>query len=222
VIEIPSAELFDDLSSQDLRAVVDCADLRRYAAGQVIYNQGSDASEFYLVIRGHARYFFTTPHGRRILLRWLMPGDALGARTILRKPSIYLMSAEALRESDLLVWQRSTIRELVNRYPRLMDNGLSLASEWLEWYVATHVAVVSETASERVAAVLTFLAQSMGHHGPDGAEVHATNEELASAAYVTPFTVSRLLNEWHRAGILIKKRGIIVLVSPQRLSEAIS
>jgi CRP-like cAMP-binding protein len=222
VFEIPPTRLFDGLARPDLRVVVESASLRRYEAGQLIYDQASDAAEFYLLIRGRARYFFTTADGHRVLLRWLVPGDALGPRAILQTPAIYLMSAEALRESQLLVWHRSTIRDLLNRYPRLMDNALSLASEWAEWYVATHVAVVSATARARLAAVLAALVQIMGHQGPDGAEVRATNEELASAAYVTPFTVSRLLSDWNRAGILIKRRGIIVLVSPHRLSEAIS
>ena len=222
MFDIPPARLFEGLGRPDLRVVVDAANLRRYTTGQLIYDQASDATEFYVLIRGRARYFFTAPDGSRILLRWLIPGDVLGPRAILQKPATYLMSAESLRESHLLVWQRSTIRELLTRYPRLMDNVLSIASEWVEWYVATHVAVVSETARERLATVLTALVQIIGHPGPDGAEVRATNEELANAAYVTPFTVSRLLSDWHRAGILIKRRGIIVLVSPHRLSEATS
>jgi CRP/FNR family transcriptional regulator, nitrogen oxide reductase regulator len=217
MIQIPPARFLEGLAPHDLRTVVQSAELKRYLSGELIYSQGNDAVELFLLIRGRARFFFTTSAGRRILLLWQVPGDVLGGRSLLQESSTYLMSAEALRESQILVWKRSTIRDLANRYPRLMDNGLSLASEWAEWYVATHVAVISETARQRVAGVLTALAQTVGHQGPGGIVLDATNEELASAAYVTPFTVSRLLSEWQRAGILTKRRGKIALAFVERL-----
>ena len=43
------------------------------------------------------------------------------------------------------------------------------------------------------------------------------NEELADEANVNPFTVSRLLSDWQRKGILTKRRGKVLLRSPQRL-----
>ena len=220
MIQIPPARFLEGLAPHDLRTVVQSAKLKRYLSGELIYNQGNDAVELFLLIRGRARFFFTTSAGRRILLLWQVPGDVLGGRSLLQESSTYLMSAEALRASEVLVWKRSTIRDLANRYPRLMDNGLSLASEWIEWYVATHVAVISETARQRVASVLTALAHTVGHQGPGGIVLDATNEELASAADVTPFTVSRLLSEWQRAGILTKRRGKVALAFVERLLES--
>jgi CRP-like cAMP-binding protein len=48
-------------------------------------------------------------------------------------------------------------------------------------------------------------------------EVEVTNEELANTAAVTPFTASRLLSEWHRSGVIVKKRGKIVICRPEQL-----
>jgi CRP-like cAMP-binding protein len=48
-------------------------------------------------------------------------------------------------------------------------------------------------------------------------EINVTNEELADAAAVTLFTVSRLLSRWHRSGDVIKKRGKVVICRPERL-----
>jgi CRP-like cAMP-binding protein len=42
---------------------------------------------------------------------------------------------------------------------------------------------------------------------------------LAIAANITPFTTSRLLNEWRRNGAVVKTRGKILLRFPQRLFE---
>jgi len=48
-------------------------------------------------------------------------------------------------------------------------------------------------------------------------ELDVTNEELAEAANVTPFTASRLISQWQRRGALVKTRGKILLQSPGNL-----
>ena len=103
------------------------------------------------------------------------------------------------------------------RYPRLQENALSIASDYLAWFHASHMALVSHTARQRLARVLTSLAQGIGHKVPGGVEIHIKNEELANAANVTTFTASRLLSEWRRNGAVSKDRGSIVLHAPQRL-----
>jgi CRP-like cAMP-binding protein len=64
---------------------------------------------------------------------------------------------------------------------------------------------------------LVSAAQIIGQKVPGGVEVDVTNEELASAANVTQFTVSRALNEWQRNHIVKKLRGKVLLRSPERL-----
>jgi len=46
------------------------------------------------------------------------------------------------------------------------------------------------------------------------------NEDLAEGANVTPFTVSRCLRGWERAGIVAKRRGKILLRKPELLLAA--
>jgi CRP-like cAMP-binding protein len=48
-------------------------------------------------------------------------------------------------------------------------------------------------------------------------EFDVTNEELASAANITPFTASRLLSKWQTSRAVVKRRGKILLRSPERL-----
>ena len=88
---------------------------------------------------------------------------------------------------------------------------------YLDWYIAAHGALVSDTARQRLASVLARVAESMGSQVPGGVELQVTNEELASAANITLFTASRILNEWQTARALTKHRGRIILHSPRRL-----
>jgi CRP-like cAMP-binding protein len=99
-----------------------------------------------------------------------------------------------------------------------MENALLIASDYLAWYLADHVALISHTARQRLARVVICLAETIGRKVQGGIEIDATNEELASAANITPFTASRLLSEWQRNRALAKRRGKIILRSPELLS----
>jgi len=83
--------------------------------------------------------------------------------------------------------------------------------------VADHLALSCHTARQRLAQVLIRLAEVIGQRVPGGVAFDATNEELASAANITPFTASRLLGEWQINRALVKRRGKIILRSPERL-----
>jgi CRP-like cAMP-binding protein len=99
----------------------------------------------------------------------------------------------------------------------LLENALLTASDYLDWHVTAHVGLACNTARQRVAQTLVNLAKSVGQKDVGGVALQITNEELASAANVTPFTASRLMSEWQRDRVLVKRRGKVLLRSPERL-----
>lgn len=117
------------------------------------------------------------------------------------------------------MWDRTAIRVLAARYPKLMQNALSVASDYLSWHLTSHVSLACHTARQRVAQVLVLLARTIGHKAHSGTTIQVTNEELANAANVTPFTASRLISEWQRNRVLVKRRGNVLLVSPEKLND---
>jgi CRP/FNR family transcriptional regulator, nitrogen oxide reductase regulator len=219
-IALPSglkSRFLDGLAASDQKMLRAAATERRYLANSVITNQGNPAENFFLLTSGRARHFFITQDGRKTLLLWLSPGDIFGAAAFLLKPSKYLISTEALKDSSVLVWDRATLRRLAVQHPGILENVLSVVSDYLTWYVADHVALVCHTARQRLAQVLVGLSGVIGRQTPGGVEFDATNEELAGAANITPFTASRLLSEWQTSRAVVKRRGKILLRSPERL-----
>jgi CRP-like cAMP-binding protein len=98
-----------------------------------------------------------------------------------------------------------------------MQNAFLLASEYLGWHMVDRTALTSHTARQRLAHLLISLARVIGQQVPGGIELDATNEELASASNISPFTVSRLLGELERKHAVKKRRGKILLRSLERL-----
>ena len=213
----PKSRFLEGFAPRDLDVICAAAKERRYLASSVITNQGHPAEDLFLLTSGRARHFFITQEGQKTLLLWLTPGEIFGGLAFLSKPKEYLLSTEAVKDSSFLVWDHATVRGLAAQYPRLAENALLIASDYLAWYLADHIALICHSARQRLAQVLIRLAGVIGQQTPVGVEFDVTNEELASAANITPFTACRLLSQWQTNRAIAKRRGKILLRSPERL-----
>jgi CRP-like cAMP-binding protein len=221
VVDLPERlrpRFLSGLSKKELDTILSTATHRQFLASSVIVHEQDPAERFFILTSGRGRHFALTSDGRKILLHWLTPGQIFGAMAILPAPAHYLASTEVLLQSCALVWDRKTMRGLVSQYPRLLDNALSIAAiEHVAWLIAAFVSLNAEDATGRVANVLVSLACGIGEAGADGVEIKIGNEDLASRANVTPFTVSRMLQVWQRQGVLTKGRGRVFLRKPEFL-----
>ena len=209
-------ELLRGLGQKEIDLILAAAKRRRFSAKSVMTYQDEPADHLLLLWKGRARYFFETPNGKKIILRWITPSDIFGGAALVSRPSTYIVSTEAVRDSVVLLWDGPTIRALARRFPELLENAIFLAADYISWYVAAHAALTSKTAQERLAHVLLELAPSIGQKVAGGIELDVTNEELANSANITPYTTSRMVSEWQRSGAIRKHRGKIIIRSPER------
>jgi CRP-like cAMP-binding protein len=211
------AEWLRGLKPSEIDLILAAARSCRFPAKSVMTFHGEPADHLLMMWEGRGRYFFETPNGKKVILMWIRQGDVFGATAVVSQPSVYITSAEAVRESTVLVWDRPKIQDLVRRFPQLLENVLLIATNYLYWYVAAHTALVSQSARERLANVVFALAESIGENASGFIEIDVTNEELASSANITPYTASRMISNWERNGVIGKKRGKLLVRSPEKL-----
>jgi CRP-like cAMP-binding protein len=211
-----SIELLRGLKPNESDMVLRAARPRRFSTKSVMTYQGETADHLLLLWKGRARYFYEAPNEKRLILKWIMPGQTFGGAALRSEPSRYLVSSEAVRDSIVLEWDRATIRSLARRFPQLLDNSLLIEMDYVAWYVAAHTALSSQSARKRLASVLFGLARTIGQKLANGIEIDVTNEELSESANITPYTASRLISEWRKSGSIRKHRGKIVLLAPER------
>lgn len=212
----PNIDLLKGLKPQEIDLILAAARTRRVHAKSVMTYQGEPADHLLLLWKGRARYFFETPNGKKLILIWITPGHTFGGAALVPRASTYLLSTEAVHDSVVLAWDGPTIRGLARRFPQLLENAIVAAADYLSWYIAAHAALCSQTARQRLASVLFGYMSSMGQKVSGGMEFDITNEELANAANITPYTTSRILSEWQRTGAIRKHRGKILLRAPER------
>jgi CRP/FNR family transcriptional regulator, nitrogen oxide reductase regulator len=208
---------FEGLDLSDVKTIMAAGTEQRFAANSLIARQGYSAGHLYLLLTGRLRRFFTTVDGQKIVLLRVTAGEIFGEAAVLAKPQEYLVSSEATTHSATLVWSRATIRSLCSRYPRLVENTLLISFDYLAGYRTAHASLICDTAPQRLAQVLANLSDGIGQKVAGGVELDVRNEELADEAHISLFTASRLLSAWQRQGMLVKRRGKIVLRYPARL-----
>lgn len=205
------------LAPKECTAVLAAATQRRLPANSVITREAHRAYELFLFLDGRARYFSLTREGEKVILGWIRPGEIAGGAALLKGPMDYVLSTETMMESSALVWKHDALLSLGRRSPKLIENMLSISWDYLITYRDLHIAASYDNADKRLAFVLEKLTKRIGQKVDGGIELTISNEELANEANVTIFTVSRLLSEWRRKGLLVKGRGRIVLRSPEKL-----
>jgi CRP-like cAMP-binding protein len=217
-------ELLRGLRPQDVDLVLKSARQRRYSARTVMTHQGERIYDIRALLQGRARYFYETPTGKKLILNWITPGQTFaGLAALSAAPHTYPASTEAVRDSFVLSWEGPTMRSLAHQFPLILENAVVVATDrHIAWHLAAHVALCAETGRERVAHVLLALAPLIGQKSPDGIELDVTNQELADSTNISPYTTSRIINEWQRTGALRKRRGKIFLRSLERFSSRVA
>jgi CRP/FNR family transcriptional regulator, nitrogen oxide reductase regulator len=204
--------LFAGIPAQQVEEILKAGKLRFYDANSIIITEGHSADEAMLLLDGRALRFATTAHGAKQAIMWVIPGNLVDGAAMLPTMVEYVLSTEAVLDSTVLVWTHDTIVALEKRFPRLIGNMMVITYENLIHYRNVHAAESYDLA-DKLVLVLRRLATKFGRHLDGGIEVSVRNEELASAVGSNVFTVSRLLSELQRQGVIVKVRGKIVIRS---------
>jgi CRP-like cAMP-binding protein len=212
-----SVALFKGLSPHEIDTIRAAAAKRTLEASQIISRAEEPAGHLILLEVGCVDYYIETSEGREILLRRLVPGNALGYATFLTEPSGFLGTAKTVCKTETLVWEHQVVRQLSTAYPRLVENALRASLRHIALYAKRHIRLVSTTAKQRVAYALTNLGSRAGRTHTGGVEIDIRNDDLASLADVNSFTVSRILGAWEQQMVIAKSRGKVLIRSPEKM-----
>jgi CRP-like cAMP-binding protein len=215
----PVPGLFSSFSTSNIAEIMAAAVVRRFQAGQTIVRANDPGTHLFLLKTGSADFHRVTPAGKQVLITRFSPGDSFGLVSLLAKPMCYIGTAEAVRDTELYVWEHARVRHFAGKHPMLIENALRIGLEYIRLYSDRHLALVSDNAEDRLRRTLSSLGIRTGQRHPRGLELQITNERLASLADVGYYHTSRLLNKWKRIGALEKSRGKIIILRPDSMLQ---
>jgi CRP/FNR family transcriptional regulator, nitrogen oxide reductase regulator len=209
---IHKAAIFKKLPPDDLNLVVSRATLRAAPKGAFLFRQGAPASEMFLLESGGVRLSEITPDGRELLIRFVRPGEVFGDRAAIAGEH-YGASALSATPVRTYAWTTETIAALLEDVPRLATNLFAIMTRYSHYARKRFRLLATAPVERRIRWAVADLARSIG--GEEGNATVITGRsiqrDIADLAATTIYTVSRVLGEYERRGILIRKRGRIVL-----------
>lgn len=212
--------LLDGLSTEERIVVLGAATNRQLSRHTVVTNQEERANQLFLLPKGSARYFFIAPDGQKYTCSGLGAERYSEARPFCQNHRSFSLAPKLSKTAASSCGNATRYELSLHQYPKLLENGLTIANDYLTWYLASHLSLVCHTARQRLANVLVSLSSGIGRKRPEGVDLEVTNEQLANTANITLFTASRLMSEWQRSGALAKTRGRVLLRHPEQLLSA--
>jgi len=211
------------LTPDEERSVASRAVSRRLRKGQILFREGEPAEALYQVQAGRLRLSQATPSGEAVTVRFTGPDEICAALAVLDGKA-YPFTATAVLPTLVILWSRSSLRELLQLHPRFERNVLDVVGVHAREVLDKFRELATEPVPRRVARALLRLLR-LGLPFRDGGVLieHVRQRDLAELASTSPYTVNRLLSEWASQGILQRRRAGIVIRSPaqlRRIAEA--
>ncbi len=215
---LQQARLLQGLNAADLTAVARSGRSRTVERGGFVFQQGQAAVALYVLTLGQARLTQITPEGHQTLLRFLGPGEMLGAIAVLGQ-EVYPATAEAVVDCQALAWEAETMTRLMERYPQLALNALYLLAVQIRELQERFQALTTERVERRVARALVRLTQHAGQKVEGGVLINLplSRQDLAEMTGTTLYTVSRILSRWEDDGLVESGRERILIRRPHGL-----
>lgn len=191
-----------------------------HPAGAVIFSEGDVASGIYLVCSGQVKLTTVSGDHHRMILKIAQPGDLLGLSAMLNDLP-YEVTAQTLVQSSFRYIARLQFLDYIrNSLKAGFATALALAKEHHEVFLGARRLALSPSATARIAHVLIEFLHSAGteetsHSFP----LMLTHAELASLAGTSRETVTRLLNQFEREGIIARRKSTVTITQLSQLVQ---
>jgi CRP-like cAMP-binding protein len=212
---LQKAALFKDLSSEELDSVIASAYWIKQEQDAFFFMEEDPAQVIYLLTKGKIKLSQVTPDGPQVLLGYISPGTEFGLLAVLNQTT-YPISAQAVGVCEALAWNRDAFDQLLKKSHQITLNAMSILVGHIRDYQRQIQDLATQRVERRIARLLLRLAQQSGYKSDQGVviDLPLTRQDIAEMTGTTLFTVSRTLKQWEKQGLILSKRGQVIIRFP--------
>lgn len=212
--------IFQGLDEAALTEVFNRSETRQVKKDGYFFMQGDPADHLYVLVEGCIRLCQITPDGQQVIIKLATPWEMIGGVAIVReKDDVYPVCCMAAEDSTALAWNSATLADLLQQYPQMAINATRWMSHQVEESQQLFTQLATQRVERRVACVLLRLVAQMGHKETDGVHLDfpITRQDLAEMSGTTIYTVSRILSQWEKQGLIEAGRERVTIKHPHGL-----
>jgi len=210
--------IFDHLPMSDFDDVYGAATRRSFRTGTTVFEQGDDATHFFVLLDGRLRVTQVTAEGQQVIVRIVNPGDLFGIAKALQRTD-YPGTVTAVSDSVVLAWPMARWSGFMGRYPSLAMSAMETMGGRLQEAQARMRELATEDVERRVAHAVLRLGETSGRTEAGGIRIDfpVSKQDIAEMTGTTLHTVSRILTAWEHAGLVVGGRQKLLLKDVHRL-----
>lgn len=214
---LAATPLFQEVG-EDIADIERRMSARGFGDGEFIYFAGEQAQDLFIMAAGFAKVVRINPEGVHTIIDVLGPGDLFGGLAPLGVQR-YAESVQVIGHACALAIDAGKFRTLLADYPQVAVRAFDEVAAQLHHTRGLFTKNSSAPLRERLAHVLLRLAVKFGYWRGDAAviAVSLTRADLAAMTGARTESVSRIMSELRRAGIIGAGRKEIVLADPAAL-----
>ena len=207
----------DDEVASALESSMSSSSLRR---GDILFSEGDDGNQLYVVTEGKIKLGRTSPDGRENLLAILGPGQMFGELSFF-DPGPRSATATAVTDVELKSLGHEALSPVLNAHPDVAHALLNQLAGRLRRTNEVVGDLVFSDVPGRVAKALLDLASRFGRRADDGIHVNhdLTQEELAQLVGASRETVNKALADFASRGWLRLEPRSVVILDLERLQR---
>lgn len=212
--------VFQHATDDDLNLILKNSITRSIEEGSFFFMQGDEANYLYILISGQIKLMQSNPNGQQVNLRTIYPWQMFGALGAVRSDgAAYPASAQTLEDCTALAIPSLFLRSMLETRPYLSFDLMTLMTSYIQEMQARYRELATERVEQRVANALVRLAGQSGIRSDKeaGIELSFSRQDVAEMTGTTLYTVSRLLSDWERKGIIKTGREKIMVLNPHEL-----
>ncbi|HSL31988.1 MAG TPA: Crp/Fnr family transcriptional regulator [Anaerolineales bacterium] len=220
--DLRRVNVFKDATDEDLNLFVEKGVLRSIEEGEFFFFQGDPAGYAYILVSGRAKLLQNNQVGQQVNLRVIDRWQMFGALGAVREEAAYPATAQALEPSTALAIQSSFLKEMMETRPQLSANLMQLMTGYIMEMQERYRELATERVERRIALTILRLAGQIGRRiesNPMTVELPLSRQDVAEAAGTTIYTVSRVLADWERRGLVKAGRERVLIRNPHGLVQ---
>ena len=207
-----SVPIFSELGEADFQSLAKVANRRRYPKDSVVFFENEQGDFFFMILEGRIKVTILGDDGREVILSLLGSGDFFGEMALLdNEPRS--ATAIAVEDSELLSLHRTDFQSVLTDNRSITVGLIKVLTARLRRANHQISTLALLDVYGRVARVIVDMAREEGRRLKDGriAFRRATHQEIANRIGTTRETVTRMLKDLERQGMIhIEGREIIV------------
>jgi len=192
--------------------------------GNHIFQEGENANDLYLILKGTVQINKETENGKELTLRICGPDSLIGECAVFGPPAIHTMSAKALTYTELFMIKKDALEMLLTEQPTLMI-------EYIKWLQNEHLKtqsilrdLVMHGKKGALYSTLIRLTNTYGKLDENGdiyIDINLTNTDLANLCSTSREMVNRMLNDLKKQGVVSFEKSTIIIHDLDHLKNEI-